>query len=95
MGTKLIKDNEFYCTQCGNRGLPIIRQKGAERESGHLKKLFCLTCNQETNHVECRPWSSYTKEDFDIEYSYGNFTEDGLRKIPYGELKGLIYNGKI
>lgn len=95
MATNLITDNDFYCTQCGRLGLPIIRRKGSEREAGHLKKLFCLYCNKETNHVECRPWSGYTHDDFVIEFEHGNFTEEGVRKMPYNQLKGLIHDGKI
>lgn len=95
MAKKFITDNEFYCTQCGRRGIPVVRKVGAERESGHLKKLFCLTCREETNHVECRPWTGYTKNDFLIEFEYGNFTEEGQRKMPYGELRSKINEGKV
>ena len=72
-------DSNFYCTKCGNKGIPIARKKGAEREAGHLKKLFCLHCNQERNHVECKPFSHYDYEDFKLEMSYGNFDENGLK----------------
>ena len=92
---KFITDNEFYCSQCGNRGIPVVRQKGKEREAGHLKKLFCLKCGKETNHIECKEFTKYSFEDFKIEFEYGNFNEDGLRIRTYGELKGLINNGKI
>mgnify|MGYP006988906832 CR=1 FL=1 len=34
--------SDFYCTHCGNKGIPIIRPAGQERESGHLKKIFCF-----------------------------------------------------
>ena len=93
MATNLITGNEFYCCICGSKGIPIIRKKGSEREAGHLKKLFCLTCQKETNHVECREWDGYTYDDFIIEFKHNNFTEDGRRKMPYSELKGLINNG--
>lgn len=95
MATNLITDNEFYCVICGSRGIPVVRRRGKEREAGHLKKLFCLTCQQETNHAECRPWSGYTKEDFDIEYKYHNFDADGNRIRTYGELRSIINNEKI
>ena len=88
-------DSNNYCTKCGNKGIPIARKKGAEREAGHLKKLFCLHCNQERNHVECKPFSHYDYEDFKLEMSYGNFDENGLRKMTYGELKTAINNGEI
>ena len=31
--------DDFYCTSCGKKGIPIVRKAGAGRESGHLKKL--------------------------------------------------------
>ena len=90
---KFITDNEFYCVKCGRKGLPVIRQRGKEREAGHLKKLFCLNCKIETNHVECQPNTKYTKADFQVEFEYGNFDENGNRKQTYGELRNDIHNG--
>ena len=95
MGTKFIKDNEYYCTICGNKGINIVRIKGREREAGHLKKLFCLTCQRDTNHTECVPNTKYTKEDFFIEYNYHNFDENGNRIRTYSELRRMINNGEI
>lgn len=87
--------SEFFCTQCGCKGIPVWRKKGKEREAGHLKRLFCLKCNKETNHIEIKPDNSYTYLDFKIEYEYGNFTEEGNRVRSYGELRSLIKDEKI
>lgn len=87
--------SDFYCTQCGSKGLPVWRRRGAEREAGHLKKLFCLKCQTETNHIECKSNTHYTNEDFYIEFEYGNFTPEGQRVRPYGELRRLINNDQI
>jgi hypothetical protein len=92
---KRIVMDDFYCTQCGNKGIPIPRQPGGERAGGHLKRLWCLHCKKETNHVECRPGTKYTYEDFLLERKYNNFNKDGTRKYEYGILRGLINNGKI
>ena len=70
--------SQFFCTQCGNEGLPLMRPKGKIREAGHLKKLYCVHCKQEVNHVEIRDGGDYTKEDFMREYSLGRF-KDGVR----------------
>ena len=86
--------SEFYCTECGNKGIPIFRKKGHEREAGHLKKLFCLKCGKEVNHCEVKAWTKYDYSDFKTEFEYGNF-KNGKRIRPYGELKGLINNGQI
>lgn len=93
MGRKNIIMSEFYCTQCGQKGIPVWRKSGNEREAGHLKKLWCLHCGQETNHAECKPFTHYEYEDFLVEFEYGNFTEDGQRKQSYGELRRDIHNG--
>ena len=73
--------SEFYCTKCGRKGIPIARKKGQQREPGHLKKLYCLYCQQEINHVEIRPYGSYKYEDFLEEYNLGRFFEGHRLKV--------------
>ena len=82
--------NDFYCTQCGQKGIPIQRKENAKRESGHLKKLWCLKCNKETNHVECN--NNYTHDDFLTEFENDNFDEDGNRVMTYNQLRSVIIN---
>ena len=61
---RFILDHEFYCTRCGNKGISVVRDKKRSREKGHLKKLYCLTCKEEINHVECSMALGYTYETF-------------------------------
>ena len=82
--------SKFFCTKCGHEGIPIVRRKGAEREAGHLKKIFCLTCQREVNHVECKEYSHYSYDDFLLEYENHNFDEAGNRKMPYKAFKQKI-----
>lgn len=78
--------SDFYCTECGKKGIPLTRKQGQQREPGHLKKLYCLVCGRETNHAEVRGiGSAYTKDDFMLEFALGRFV-DGNR-IPIAELK--------
>ena len=65
--------SRFFCTQCGREGIPVQRKKGQEREGGHLKKLYCLYCKEEVNHVEVRPFGDYNYEDFLEEFKLGRF----------------------
>ena len=81
---KEILKSEFYCTHCGNRGIPIARKVSSQRESGHLKKLFCLHCQKETNHAEIKQNGKYTLENFLEEYKLGRFIEG--EKLPIAEL---------
>lgn len=82
--------SDFYCTQCGNKGIPIVRKAGQQRETGHLKKLYCLHCQKETNHVEIRYPSKYTLDDFWIEFTHNNFTKEGTRKEPWRQFVSKI-----
>lgn len=77
--------SDFYCTRCGNKGIPVIRKAGKQREGGHLKKLYCMYCKEEVNHAEVRPFGEYNYEDFKLEFDLGRFLKDGT-KIPIGEL---------
>ena len=92
----IILDHEFYCSQCGQKGIPIPRKKGSERESGHLKKIFCLNCGTERNFCEINPQSQkYTYNDFLLEFNNGNFDKEGNRKIPFNKFKQkLVKEGK-
>lgn len=83
--------SEMYCTKCGKKGLDVARKPSRLREPGHLKKLYCVYCGQEQNHVEIREmYSDYNLEDFKLEMQYKNFDEEGNRKEPY-----RIFRGKL
>ena len=82
VNNKLNNISDFYCTCCGHKGIPVWRKNGQAREPGHLKKMFCLYCQKETNMVEIKQNGKYTLEDFLYEYNGGNFI-NGQRKVPY------------
>lgn len=88
---KFSLESEFYCVACGTRGIPVIRKKGKEREAGHLKKLWCIKCGKEVNHVECKPFTKYCKHDFDLEFNYGNFDSEQNRVLPYGLFRDKLH----
>lgn len=61
------------------------------RKSGHLKKLYCIYCGTEKNHVEIRPiYSDYNYKDFELEMKYNNFDSSGNRKEPYKTFKNNL-----
>lgn len=78
--------SDFYCTKCGKKGIPIARKIGSQREAGHLKRLYCMYCQEEVNHVEIRPFGQYDYGDFEREFELGRFV-DGNR-IPVSECIG-------
>ena len=80
--------SDMYCTYCGKKGIPVQRHNGRDREAGHLKKMFCIYCQQERNMVEIRNFGSgYTLFDFEFEYEHNNFDENGNRIMSLGELR--------
>ena len=46
-------EHKFYCMNCGRVGIPLMRPDSRRHERHHRKKLFCLTCKTEVNHIEC------------------------------------------
>lgn len=94
-GKDLLTLSDFYCTCCGNKGIPVFRRKSKERESGHLKKLFCIYCQADKNMVEIRNSNKYTLDDFLIEFNGHNFTEDGQRILPYKQFISSYKRGDI
>lgn len=58
--------HDFYCMNCGNKGIPLSRNVGFQHSKFHRKKLYCVYCRQEYNHVECRNMMEVNKfkEDF-------------------------------
>ena len=57
-----------------------------------LKKLYCIHCHEDTNHVEVRDLGKYTYRDFLCEFNNGNFDSEGNRVTT--NWKGFVDNMK-
>ncbi len=83
--------SDMYCTQCGRKNIPVQRKMGQEREPGHLKRMWCMHCNKETNMVEIKEkGSEYTLEDFYNEFNFNNFNSSGNRILTLGDFKAKM-----
>jgi len=71
------ENHQFYCTKCGNRGLPVWRNPAAQRGKGHLKKLYCIYCQEEVNHYEC--YNQADVEKFKRKFENGDFDYDSVK----------------
>ena len=78
---KDIFDNEFYCLQCGQKGLPIIRNKGFLKEKFHRKKLYCIHCKIEVNHIEVKNLEE--REEFLTNFRKGAYIDEAEKSISY------------
>ena len=80
-------EHSFYCIQCGYKGIPFMRNNGRAKEKFHRKKLYCLHCKQEINHIECRTEEEVNqfKEDFES----GVYLSEAEEIIPNVRPSGL------
>ncbi len=50
--TSHVNPTETQCTVCGNR-YPFWRKTRKKKAMGHVKDVWCITCQAVTPHVEC------------------------------------------
>lgn len=72
---------ELFCLNCGNKGIPIYRQRNKMRETGHRKALYCIHCRETVNHYECRTPNEAVE--FKERFSAGEFAEEAKNSIAY------------
>lgn len=77
--SKSYAEHSFYCIACGQRGLPIQRQLGHQHKSMHRKKLYCIHCRKEVNHIECKNF--YEVEKFKSNFEKGIYQEEAKVNI--------------
>jgi hypothetical protein len=51
---------ELKCEVCGDI-FPIFRKAWKNKESGHIKHLYCYKCKNITAHIELSPLDLYEK----------------------------------
>ena len=81
---KRIKNKEhhdFYCLKCGNKGIPLMRVRTRDREKFHRKKLYCIYCREEVNHMECRNQAEI--DEFKDAFERGEFIDEAEESISY------------
>jgi hypothetical protein len=83
MGKKCsMETHDFYCVNCGNKGLPLSRKKGFQHGKFHLKKLYCFHCKQELNHIECK--NPVEVEEFRKNFEKGVYKDEAEKSLSYG-----------
>jgi hypothetical protein len=74
-------EHDFYCLQCGNRGIPIRRSEGKKKEKFHRKKLYCIHCHEEVNHIECKTPDEI--EEFKLNFANGVYKDEAEKSISH------------
>ena len=75
------EEHSFYCLNCGNKGIPIMRKMGHQHGRMHRKKLYCLTCKCEVNHMECR--TPVDVEEFLINFEAGVYVNEAEESLSF------------
>ena len=73
--------HSFYCVNCGNRGIPIARATGYKRERMHRKKIYCMHCKTEVNHIECKDMADV--EEFMTNFKNGVYKNEAEESISH------------
>lgn len=83
-------EHEFYCIKCGKRGIPLSRKTGFQKERFHRKKLFCLYCKEEVNHIECKNYEDVNE--FKQNFLEGVYKDEAEKSISYVRTSGQWKN---
>ena len=79
MGNKY-ESHDFYCLNCGRKGINVWRSSGQQRAKNHRKKLFCPWCGQTVNHIECK--TDEEVKNFKIRFEKGDFVRISFYENP-------------
>ena len=73
--------HNFYCINCGNRGIPIARAGNKLKGKNHRKLMYCPTCKHTVNHIECR--NQFEVEEFLEDFKNGVYEDEVRAELEY------------
>lgn len=71
--------HDFYCLNCGQKALPLMRERGHKHKQYHRKRLYCPYCRKDCNHIEIRSYDE--KEWFLQAFANGDFIQEAIESI--------------
>ena len=73
--------HDFYCINCGKKGIPLARKRGHQHSSFHRKKLYCIYCQKEVNMDECK--NEFEVQEFLENYANGVYEDEAKESLSY------------
>lgn len=73
--------SNFYCINCGKKGLDLMRQASFRHSKMHRKKLYCFYCKTEVNHIECKTIEDV--ENFLNDFNEGKYIQEAADSISF------------
>lgn len=74
-----IEAHDFYCINCGKKGMVLSRQRGHRHASFHRKKLWCFHCKKDVNMVECK--NEYEVQKFLKDFKKGVYENEAKESL--------------
>lgn len=74
-------EHTFWCINCGNQALPLLRPNSRTHEKFHRKKLYCYHCKQDINCIECK--NDLEVQEFKEQFQNGDFKEEAQSSLQY------------
>lgn len=83
--------HDFYCINCGHKGISLPRNRGRQHGKFHRKKMYCPHCGAVVNHVEVR--NDMEAWEFKDAFEAGEFVEEAKESIEFiKEESGDLYD---
>lgn len=74
-------EHDFYCINCGNKGIPVQRRQSHKHKQFHRKKLYCRFCKTEINHIECTTPDEVAE--FQINFKNGVYIDEAKASLDF------------
>ena len=75
------ENHDFYCMNCGRKGIPLSRRVSLQHGKFHRKKLYCIYCKEEVNHIECK--TPEEVEEFKENFKNGVYKDEAQDSLSY------------
>jgi hypothetical protein len=80
-------EHKFYCMNCGRAGIPIMRPDSKKHEPYHRKKLYCINCKLEVNHIECK--NHLEEKEFMKNFMKGAYINEAQDSLSFVRTSGV------
>ena len=83
MGRRInsFEQHDFYCINCGEKGIPLTRQQSNQRGAFHRKLMYCWHCKHTVNHIECR--NEIERQEFLTNFINGAYKDEAAEELKY------------
>lgn len=73
--------HDFYCINCGSKGIPLSRPLSKSKGKDHRKLMYCWKCKHIVNHIECL--NAEEVEQFLADFNAGKYIEEAKEELKF------------